>query len=325
VTIAEAPLADAAARDAYEALRAVSPQRSAFASLAFADAVAGAFGLTGRIALARSPAGEVTGGVIVYEKRLGPLRVAARPPMADDAGPILAAPLDAAAVHARASPLDALAAWAQARFHQATWVLHPSLTDARPLVWAGWRLTPAWEYHVEIRADPAGTFGRSVRQRLRAHADAYAIVPASAGEVAALAAGSLDRKGVPPPDPSAVGAVGQAMLDAGLARAWTARRAEAPAGPPVAGVVALVEPPRATYWIVGRRADGGPAATLLVDHLAREAARAGCRTLSLGGANVPGVADFKRSFGGALTPHLVARWARGPLALRDALADLRRR
>lgn len=318
-----APLGDIGARAAYEALLATSPQRSAFASLAFADAACAAFGLAGHLAVARDAGGAATAAVVVFEKALGPLRVAARPPLADVCGPVLGAPLRAADVHARTSPLDALAAWAGRRYGQATWALHPSLTDARPLAWAGWRLTPVWSYHLDLTAgDVADRFSRRAAQHARLPESALRVVPDEPEAVARLAAASLGRKGLGMPPVGAVGAVARAMVDAGLARAWTAGPPGAEAG---AGLVALVEPPVAVYWIVGRTADGGAAATRLVAHAAREAHAAGCTTLSLGGANVPSVAEFKRRLGATLVPHAVARWSRGVSRLREAVALVRGR
>ncbi len=316
----EAPLADVGARAAYADVLARSPQRSAVASLAFADAACAAFGLAGRLAVARDAGGAPTAGVVTFEKTLGPLRVAARPPLADLCGPVLAAPLRAADVHARASPLDALAAWAGRRYGQVTWALHPSLADARPLMWAGWRLTPTWSYHLDLTSgDVVDRFSRRAAQHARLPDDVLCVADADPATVARLAAASLGRKGVGMPPLGAVGAVARAMVDAGLARAWTAGPPGAEAG---AGLVALVEPPVAVYWIVGRTADGGTAATRLVAHVAREAAASGCTALSLGGANVPSVAEFKRRLGAELVPSTVARWTSGPLAVRDALADL---
>lgn len=315
-----APLADAAARAAYAHVLTGSPQRSAVATLVFADAVCDAFGYRGRIALASRPgSGAADGAVVLFEKRFGPLVAAARPLLAPTAGPVLRAPLREADVHNHASPLDALAAWAGARYGQATWVLHPSLADARPLAWAGWRLTPTWSYRLDASPDPVAGFRPSARRLAEASADAYAIEPSDAATVAWLAAASLVGKGLAPIDPGRQAAVAHAMIAAGLARAWTARRHDADA--PEAGLVALLAPPEAEYWIVG--GSGGAGTLLLAAHLAREAAAAGCTHVSFGGANVPSVAAFKRSLGATLTSTLVARWTRGPLAVRDALASLR--
>lgn len=319
--VSVAPLASAPARRAYEAVLAHSPQRSAFATLAFADAACAAFGYRGQIARVGPSDQSPTAAWIVFEKRLGPLRVAARPPMADYAGPILAAPLREADVHRRASPLDALARWARHRYHQVTWVLHPTLSDARPLAWAGWRLTPTWEYSLPATNVPTAGFRPSARRLADAHATDYTVEPAGAAQVADLAAGSLVRKGLTPVDARQQTTVAQALVDAGLAHAWTIRahsRRE-----PEAGLVALFAPPVATYWMVGGTHATGAATLLLAAHLVREAQAAGCARVSLGGANVPSVAAFKRSLGATLASTLVARTARGPLALREALTDVR--
>ena len=50
-----------------------------------------------------------------------------------------------------------------------------------------------------------------------------------------------------------------------------------------------------TYWIVG--GIPGPATTVLIGHLAEWARAEGFARLSMGGANVPDVAEFKRKVG----------------------------
>ena len=311
-------LSDPGARSAYADLLAASPQRTPFSDLPFADAACAAFGLRGHLLLAGAE--EAIGGLVVFEKRVGPLRAAALPPYGEFVTPVLRGPLAAADVHRHGTALDAIAVALGERVHQASLRLHPSLTDARPLAWAGWRLTTA--YHMEAPLsgkDGTDAWGRYTRKAVRRHADAFSVregrerIPA----VVALAAGSLAAKGLGHPPAAACTRLAEALVDAGQARAYVA--APGAGGAPEAGAVIVHDGPTAHYWMVGSEA--GPAMTVLLAHAAREMRAAGCDRLHLGGANVPSVAEFKRGFGGELRPVVRARLVRGwALRLRDALA-----
>lgn len=302
-------LANPAARAAYGALWTASPQRTPFAHLAFGDAASRAFGLGGRILGVMDDAGAWRGGLLVFERRLGPVRVSAHPPLAPYLAPVLDGPLDAAAVHARTSPLDALAGALGRRYPQATLALPPGYADARPLAWGGWRLEPRYTYATELPAgaDPARWSSATRRLTKRAEGLRLDEDPGHARAAAtrmreAFARGGVDFR----VDDGAAAQVAGALVDAGLARVFAALP-EGEATPEAALVVAH-DGRTAYYWIAGSRP--GPAMTVLLAHALRRIAEAGMTTFDWCGANTPSVAEFKRRFGAALAPVVRARWAR---------------
>jgi hypothetical protein len=274
--------------------------------------VCAAFGLRGRIASAQDDAGAWVGAALIFERRAGPLRVAALPPLALYSAPVLAAPIDAAAAHARSSPLDALAA-AMGPFKQATWMLPPSHADARPLAWAGWSLTTRYTYVSRLPADPS-VFSPAVRRTIGKAENEFTIVEdgAHAPAAARLMRGAFARAGrrFRVSDEATAGIAG-ALMDAGLARTFAALPAGG--GPPGAALVAAHDDRAAYYWIVG--GEPGPATTLLLAHALPALAGAGIGEFDWAGANVPSVAEFKRRFGPELVPVIRARRAAGPLGL----------
>jgi hypothetical protein len=306
------PLEDAGARAAYGELWKDSPHRTPFGHLAFGDAVCSAFGLHGHIASAQDDAGNWTGAALIFEKRVGPARVAALPPLALYSAPVLAAPLDASEAHARISPLDALAS-AMGRFAQATWMLPPSHTDARPLTWAGWSLATRYTYIGRLPTDPAA-FSSAVRRTIgKAEAEFSVVEDAALAPAAArLMRGAFARAGrrFRVPD-EATAAVAGALVNAGLARVFAA--VPAGGGEPAAALVAAHDDRTAYYWIVG--GEPGPATTVLLAHALPELAAGGLAAFDWAGANVPSVAEFKRRFGPELVPVIRARHAAGPLGL----------
>ena len=89
---------------------------------------------------------------------------------------------------------------------------------------------------------------------------------------------------------------------------------------PEAAALFAVDGARATYWLSG--STPGPAMSVLFPpRRARARGPLACCNLDLGGANVPGVAQFKRQLGGVLTPTVTVRRV-GPRWLR-ALDGLR--
>ena len=311
-------LADAGARTTYAEILTVSPQRSPFSDLPFADAACRAFGLTGYVALV----GDGDAGLVLFEKRRGGLRAAALPPYAQFVTPVLRAAQDLAAVHERRSPLDALARVLADRTHQATLLPHPSLADLRPLAWAGWSLAPTAHMSAPVRgADGQGAWSRSARKTVRQSQDRYDILEGAewARPVVALAAQSMAAKGLGHPAVDAVAQVVATLVSAGQARVAVA--VPVGGGAPEAGLVLPVDGPTAYYLVVG--SVPGPAMTVLMAHVAASLVAGGQTSLYLGGANIPSVAEFKRSLGGELLTAFRARHVRGRLLrLRDALASV---
>ena len=289
-----------AARAAYGALLAQSPHRTPFAALVFADAVADALGLHLRIAGAWDAETPETwaAGTVLFEKKKGPYRAAALPESAEFVHPVLAGPLDAAALHAGRSPLDALLDVVGRRFHQSAFLTPPSLPDVRGLAWHGYRLRPRYTYWMPIptSGDVAAGWRRTARKDARRSVAQFTLSRGSGPEVVALAAGSLGRKAIGGWPAAALGqAAGRLVADGG-AEAHVASDADGPA----AGAVLFPDESgsAAFLWIMGSRP--GPAMTVLLYHVAAALQARGRTALYLGGANTPSVAEFKRSFGSEL-------------------------
>jgi hypothetical protein len=312
--------AEPEARAAYARLWESSPHRTPFGHLAFGEAAAEAFGLKCRLVAASGPDGAWRAATLVFEKRVGPARIAAIPPLGVYVSPLLDGQLDAAEVHARDSPLDALAA-ALNRYTQATLVLPPTHTDARSFVWAGWRLATRYTYVSALPsgADPA-TWSANARRVARKHDD-YELAedPRFAGLAARLMRESFARHGMRF-DVADAGAarVAAALGEAGLARTFAVTVG---GGEPEAALVAAHDGRTAYYWIAGGRP--GPAMTALLAGALPALATAGITTFDWCGANTPQVAEFKRRFGAELAPvirarHVGSRLLRAVQSLRGA-------
>ncbi len=93
------------------------------------------------------------------------------------------------------------------------------------------------------------------------------------------------------------------LVDAGLAQLYSLYDRDK--GTLAAGVVALKHQQMAWYWLAG--SVPGPAMTVLMGYLQDDLHRQGIPVLDLMGANTPSIAEFKRRFGGELTPYLHIR------------------
>lgn len=305
-------------RAAWEALAAVSPQRTAFSLPAFGEAVEAATGLPAHVAAVWE--GErLRAGALVFEKRRGPYRAAALPPLAQYVSPLLEAGASEADVHARRTPLDALLGLLAAEFHQAGLVLHPSLADARTLQWAGWRVAPAYTYRIDLGPEEEATAGWSANplRVLRRERDRFEIEEGAAGlaEALALLQSSHERQGEALPlSPSRLERLAAPLLEAGPARVFVARAG----GRAEAGLVVLADGRTAHYWLAGSAP--GPGMTVLLAEVLERLRAEGVSVFDFAGANVPSIAEFKRRFGGALVPYFRARLVRRPeLRLLGAL------
>jgi hypothetical protein len=312
------PLDDPALRPAWDGLLAASPQATACARLGFAARVADAFGLPASVAAVWED-DALRAGAVVFEKRRGPYRAAALPPLVPYVTPLLDGPLRETDVHHRRSALDALLAAVAGAFDLAQLVLHPSLGDARPLQWAGWRVEPAYTYRIDLDASDAVTAGWSSnpKRTLKKEHGAFEIAEGAAwaSEAVALVEASHARQeqdlGAAP---SAAWALARGLADDGLVRVFVARRG----GAAEAGVLALTDGRTAHYWLAGSRP--GPAMTVLLGHVLARLRSEGVAVFDFAGANTPSIAEFKRRFGATLVPYFRARHtARPELRLLDRL------
>lgn len=286
--------------------------RTPFAHPTYVDACARTFGFRSVALLAD----EV--GLIGVEKRRGSVRALALPPATTYSSPLLAEwPAEAETV-ARSTGLDALAGTLARSYAQVTLPLPPDWLDARPFTWNGWTLQTRYTAITDPSDDPTARWSHGTRQRARRFAEEFEVREdaAETTHAARFQVGSYERKGLNAgilvPD---LVRLGEAMVGLGLARAFGAYREDRCE----AAALFTVDRTRAIYWLSG--SEPGPAMAVLFSHALVALAEAGVETVDLGGANVPGVAQFKRQLGGRLAPVVTARWV-GPRWLR-ALHALR--
>lgn len=280
-----------------------------------------AFGLVPRIAAA--PDGDALAAAVpLFEKRRGPFRAAALPPLVPVVSPLLAAPLRDADVHARRSPLDPILDLLTEHYHQASLLLHPSLTDVRPLAWSGWTATPRYTYHLDLagEGDLLAGWSEGTRRTARQHEDAYTVVEdaAHAETAVALMEASYARHGEDLGlDGAAVRRFVRAVVAAGQARVFAAVSHETDVHE--AALVVAHDEHLAHYWMAGSLP--GPAMTVLLANVLPRLRADGLTVFDFLGANVRSIAEFKRRFGPRLVPYFHARHVGHP-ALR-ALERLR--
>lgn len=307
---------DPAVRPAWERLLAESPQATAYSHLAFGSAIEEALGLPTWVAAVWEEE-RLRAGALLFEKRRGPFRAAALPPLVPLVTPLLDAPLRDADVHHRRSALDALLGLLAEAFHQTSLILHPSLTDARPLLWADWKVEPAYTYRLDLRSQDPITRGWSdtPKHTFRKEGPEFELGEGDVGAAVALVERSHERQehalGV---EAGALEALARSLEEAGLLRVFVARRG----GAPEAGLLVLSDGHTAHYWIAG--SVPGPAMTVLTGHVLERMRDDGVAYFDFVGANTPSIAEFKRKFGGALVPYVRARQTAHPaLRLLDRL------
>lgn len=311
-------LDDPALRPAWDDLLARSPQATACSDLSFAARVASALDFPASVAAVWE--GEaLRAGTVLFEKRMGPYRAAALPPLVQYVTPLLKAELRETDVHHHRSPLDALLAVVAEAFDQAQLLLHPSLTDVRPLQWAGWRVEPAYTYRLDLRAAETVTTGWSSnpKRTLKKERDAFEVTEGAAwtSEAVALVEASHARQeqslGVAP---ETAWTLAQGLAEDGLVRTFVAHRG----GTAEAGLLVLTDGRTAHYWLAG--STPGPSMTVLLGHVLGQLRDEGVAYFDFVGANTPSIAEFKRRFGAALVPYFRARHtARPELRLLERL------
>jgi len=255
-------------------------------------------------------------GVIGLERSRGPVRALALTPGAAYSSPLLVTVPPEAEVNRRQTALDALREAVEGQFAQATFSLPPTWTDPRTFSFASWDTALRYTAVADLRDDPTAAWSKGSLQRARRHADAFRIEESqgAADSAAQLQAASYSRKDIPYGlSVQSLGAIARALAERGLARAFTATRTGADA--PEAAALFAVDGGRAIYWLSG--SEPGPAMTVLFLHAVRALKASGVTHLDLGGANVPGVAQFKRQLGGVLAPTALVRRI-GPRWLRVA-------
>jgi len=279
-------------------------------------AAADAFGLATTVWL------NDTAAAVAFEKKVGvgPLsaQALALPQLVPVSAPVLTPPPSESDSHGGTTNLDALVRGLSEAYAQATFALPPSWRDPRPFAWAGWSVESRFTYIVDLPSDPA-SWSSGRRQDARTYADDFEVrVGEDSPEIAAeFQSEAYHRKGIAfGPSVAQMTHIANSMQDAGCLRtvvAWQGEVVRAAALFAVAGQ-------RATYWLAG--SEPGPAMTVLFAEAFDALAKEGVTEVDLGGANVRGVAEFKRQFGARLVPvfrvrHIGPHWLRSLHAIRS--------
>lgn len=295
----EAP--EAAAR--WRALRAASPQRSVFASLPYADAVAEASGLRAEVVLVGDGVRDEA-GVIVFHRRRGPYREGVVPPFTAFTPVLFRSFPEEAAIHARSSAYEALLGALESHLDVARLHLPPSTVDVRPAQWRGWTAAPLYTYRLRLgdEPDPTAAWSRGARRTFRKAREDYRVLEDGSGSealVGLLAQRYAERGRRLPLPPERLLPFIERMRRAGLVRIFTATATGGEA--PEAAVAVLHDGHTAHYWVAGSRP--GPAMTVLLGEMLPRLQADGLTTFDFVGANTPSIAEFKRRFRPVLTPY----------------------
>lgn len=222
--------------------------------------------------------------------------------------------------------LTALAAEAARRFGRVELDCHPTNIDVRPFSWSGWRTEVRYTYLTDLTRDFESRIDPDVRRRAgiarRNGVRFDEFVPAD--QFDPLWTLTHERQRIPRP----IG--GDALVDLleSLRRSFSIRihGARLPGGRLAAANVVVVDGRRAWYWLAAfdsRLAATGANQLCLLETLRCVAAHAD--TFDWVGANTPGVADYKESFGPALTPYYRATLRRTVASASSARNSMRRR
>ena len=315
-----ARLDDPEARAAYADLLAASPQRTAFAALAFADAACEAFGLTGRLALLDGDGGRAKIGAVLFEKRTGPFLQAVVPPLTPYTGPLLRGPVGLGPAEALQSFLEAL----KPHFSSIAFQPPPDVSDVRPFTWAGFSATPRYTYWGASGLDDAPKYVRTMlRENGTTRVDGSRREtgtdtrddPTAAADVVAAMQRAFARIGQPVPvDPTRAERLVRRLADDGLAQITVAETQAARVG----AVATLMDDRTGHVWTGA--GDPGPSMLLMMAHASRHLAETGRMEFDLMGANIARISTFKARFGLPLAVSYRVVWTGSRvLRLRAAL------
>lgn len=315
---------DPSDREIWREFSAAAHHRQPFSSLAYADAVSEAFGHPCTI-IAAEDTDEIVAGTLVFENSLGPYRIAAVPPFTAYTPLLLKEHPRETDINHRRSPVGAVLAALEERYHRLSLLLPPSVDDVRPYTWRGWEVSPLYTYHVPLREPETALqdWSKTRRYDYRTHRGEYEIEErtSSIEPLIRLCAESYQRSDrALPGGVSNVVALVETLLSRDIARAFAA--VSKSSGEPEAGIISLSHGDIAYYWLAG--STPGPAMTVLLGRVCEILYEDGFSTLDLVGANTPSIAEFKRRFGSVLVPyHHATRTLRPELRFVDLLRSLR--
>jgi hypothetical protein len=322
--------ADEAVRRDWADLLERSEQATPFSTLAYAEAVRDVLGLDYRLAGVYdndSDGERLIGGVLCYEKPLGPYRRVVVPPLTAYTSFLFDPPLRETDINHRRSPLDALIELLEEHYHALSFLLHPSLRDVRAFQWAGWQVTPRYTQRLPLdtSTEVHAGWSSSTRRTFRKHDSSFPVETRAsertARQAADLCAASYARHDdTPPLPPERMAAFARRLQETGLVRFFRVRNQKV--NEIEGALAALHDEDAAYYWLVGSRP--GPAMTVLLGAALRELVGDGLSQFDFVGANTPSITEFKRRFGPELISYFRVEHATRPeMHLLDTVRRLR--
>ena len=285
--------------------------KTVFASPAYLKAVSKHLGHSCHVFTAK---GLADAGLAVLARKKGPFTQAILPPFTPFSALLLTKLPDQGAIHAQSSLLEPFLSALEQRFDAARLHFAPSLTDARPLQWRGWQVSPLYTYQILLAdRDPLARWSSNPLRILKTHRPAFSFEEAAAEgarHVAELCVQSYRRHGRPgPTSAAALENLIAELTTSGNVRVFLARHQNS--GNVEAALAVLMHEQTAYYWVAG--SSPGPAMTVLLGHVLPKLAEDGFALFDFVGANTPSIAEFKRRFGPVLTPYIGASFTRSRL------------
>lgn len=298
---------DAKALGAYLELWGASPYQSVFGHPVYLQAVADLVERDTVWVGVYNDEDVLVAATPLIRKKAGPYIINSLPPLTPFLSPILRTVPRDVDFHHRETAFDALLDYL-GRESQTTLSLHPAIADMRPFVWASWDVSPKYTYVVNLKEheDLLTSWSQSARNIARSEAKHFTIVntPEFADKAISFMLESYRKSGATLNlDVNSIAAFVSKLLDAGMAHVHSAQ--EVNTNEIVASAITLEDHSTGYYWIAGSRHN--KAMTVLIANILSIYRTAGKDTFDFVGANVPSIAEFKRSFGGTLQIYFRAK------------------
>lgn len=205
---------------------------------------------------------------------------------------------------------------------------HPRIDDVRPFIWDGWTTVPAYTFFVDLPTlNGASTFTHACRKQHRKCAEAGFRVTVSnrvglgLGHFMNLINATYRRRGMEPLDYGLESIPAYVCLLDPLDALLYCEASTGDGRVVAARILVPANDGIVHDWVAGTDPEHlrSGVTTFLVAEILLELQRRGFRTFDFGGANTPGVADFKQGFNGALV--LGFETFLGPTTLRNVLVQ----
>ncbi|MBM3278395.1 MAG: GNAT family N-acetyltransferase [Candidatus Handelsmanbacteria bacterium] len=225
-------------------------------------------------------------------------------------------------------PAELLVAYLQRAYHHCALSHAPAVGDLRPFTWAGWEARVRYTYQLDLGRPErvwAGFEHRTRKAIAKAEREGVVVEPTADLELFRRQYELLYARqgGRAPVDAGVAQHFVAAAFGAGLAAGLAARSPEGE----VAAVVIFVRGAEGVYaWVSGADPELSHTGAASLIQWRYFAANSGQR-FDFTGANIPGIALFKRGFGGRLVPYFAtegfsSRWMRGLFSGARVLRNL---